>query len=171
MRTSLIICASLVVLMFVATGCYEVEYTVETKGDTCIKFEDAMYDQDPDEFIEDWVEACLGEDGAVEADVFFVEVDGDATAIDVALKAGKCKDDGTIDLSDPVALDLCGFSVQLIEADAGTYILAVISDDIEGGKDGTAALSNVEFCFVDATVVAPEEETVTVSRIEETDDD
>ena len=48
-------------MMFFVTGCYEVVYQVETKG-SCIKFEDAQYDQDPDEIEEDWVDACLGDD-------------------------------------------------------------------------------------------------------------
>ncbi|TKJ36994.1 MAG: hypothetical protein CEE38_08815 [Planctomycetes bacterium B3_Pla] len=78
MRTSILIYLSLVVLMFISTGCseYEVVYTVEWKGDSCIKFEDALF-WDEDLLPEpDYVEACLGEDGVEEADEFVVELDG-----------------------------------------------------------------------------------------------
>jgi hypothetical protein len=162
--------------MFVVSGCYEVVYTAEYKGDSCIKFEDAMYDQDPDPELEDWVDACLGEDGAVEVDLFAVEVDGDVESIDVALKAGKCTEDGTIDLSDPLALDLCSFIVVLEDSedtdDGVIYYFSVMSDDIEGGKGGTAALSNITFCFGDGvTIISPEEGEFPTSRLEEEDID
>ena len=167
MRTSILIFVSMIVLMFVGTGCYEVVYTVEHKGDSCIKFEDAMsYDADLEEMVED----CLGEDGAVEADLFYAMLEGDVTAIDVALKAGKCKSEGTIDLSDPEALDLCGFTVEFLGIEDGAYVLGVLSDDIEGGKDGTAALSNVTFCFGEGVeVIEPEEGDFETIRAEEED--
>jgi hypothetical protein len=167
MKTSLLMCASLAVLMFVATGCYEVVYTTEYKGDSCIKFEDAMYEVEPDV----WVEACLGEDGAVEADYFYVELDGDVTDIEVSVKAGKCKE--TIDLVwDDIEEywygSACGFEIYADVYDSICEI-GVLSDDIEGGKDGTAALSNVTFCFGDAIVVGPEEGDFPTDRAEEED--
>jgi len=171
MRTSLIICASLVVLMFVATGCYEVEYTVEYKGDSCIKFEDAMYDQNPDEVLEDWVDACLGDDEVEQADEFEVVVDSPVEVILVSLKAGKDKATDIPVPTDGSEVAVGAFIVTATEIDEDpvdpeifTYRIGVGCDDTPGGKGGTAALSNITFCFGDATILAPEEGPVTVNR-------
>ena len=177
MKTSILICVSLVVLMFVATGCYEVEYTVEHKGDNCIKFEDAMYDQDPDEVEEDWVDACLGDDEVEQADMFDVVVDGPVDVILVSLKAGK---DKATDVPVPVmtppideddAVPVGSFLVLVAEIpedpddpEVFTYRIIVGCDDIPGGKDGTKALSHITFCFGDATVLSPEEGPITILR-------
>lgn len=174
MKTSLVIYASLAVLMFVATGCYEVVYTVEHKGDSCIKFEDAMYDQDPDEVLEDWVDACLGDDEVEQADVFEVVLDSHVDSIYVSLKAGK---DKATDV--PVPTDGSEVSVGAFIVAAGeiaedpddpevyTYQIGVGCDDIPGGRGGTAALSNITFCFGDAIVLSPEEGTITIERATE----
>jgi hypothetical protein len=158
-------------MMFIVSGCYEVVYTAEYKGDSCIKFEDAMYEVEPDL----WVEACLGEDGAVEADGFYVELEGDPPApedIDVTIKAGKCKDtiEGLVWDDDYEAYigEVCGFLV-LGDTEDSEWYFAVVSDDIEGGKDGTAALSNITFCLGDAIVVGPEEGDFPTDRAEEED--
>jgi hypothetical protein len=159
MKTSILLCVSLIVMMFVATGCYEVVYTAEYKGDSCIKFEDAMYEIEPDV----WVEACLGEDGAVEADAFYAELEGDVDPeeIVISVKAGKCKDNNIVlsDQGDYWEGDGCGFTILgLPIPDEDGWLFGVISDDIEGGKDGTAALSNITFCFGEGvTVIGPEE--------------
>ena len=172
MRTSILICVSMVVLMFVATGCYEVVYTAEYKGDSCIKFEDAMsYDADLEEMVED----CLGEDGAVEADLFYAMLGGvvDPEDVEVEVKAGKCKETSAELLWDgdyeAWVGEACGFMI-LAEPDGDGWIFALISDDIEGGKDGTAALSNVTFCFGEGVeVIEPEEGDFETIRAEEED--
>jgi len=166
MRTSLMIWASMVVLMVVGAGCYEVVYTAEYKGASCIKFEDAMYEVEPDV----WVEACLGEDGAVEADLFYVELDGSPEAIEVSVKAGKCNETVTLSGDNDWTAVACAFTISASPYEDG-WILAVQSDDIEGGKGGTAALSNVTFCFGDGvTVTSPEEGDVPTLRAEEEED-
>lgn len=174
MRTTLLICLSL--LIFVSIGCIPlVKYTMEYKGDSCIKFEDAMTDQNEDPEIEEWVEDCLGEDGAMEADLFAVLYEGPVEPgdIDVTIKAGKCKEtiEGLIASTEyPGAYEgstsECGFRVlglptvlEIEEEDVDAWLFGVISDDIPGGKgrtkreDGTAALSYVMFCLGDATVI------------------
>ncbi len=173
MKTSLMICASLLVLMVAATGCYEVVYTVEWKGDSCIKFEDAMYDQDPDPALEDWIDACLGEDGAVEADGFVVVLDSPVDEILVSLKAGGGKNGGTV--SDiPVPTDgsevsVGSFLVAAEEFDDGdeeifTYEIDVFSDD----DNKTAALSHITFCFGEGvTLISPIEGDYSTLRAEE----
>ena len=151
MKKTLTILAAMVVMMAVGTvqANYDVVYTAELKGDSCIKFEDAMYEVEPDV----WEDACLGEDGVVETDTFVVTVDSDCP-IEVAVKAGKCKDDGAIDPLAPVALNLCGFTIELVDITIGTYTFAVTSDD----DNETAALSNITFCFCDDSIVtAPPE--------------
>jgi hypothetical protein len=162
MRTSLIICASLVVLMFVATGCYEVEYTVEYKGDSCIKFEDAMYDQDPTE-LEDWVDASLGDDEVEQTDTLGVQVDRAVDEVIVSLKAGGGKNGGTVSdvpvPTDGIEVAVGNFMVSAFETDEDedenvfTYAIEVTSDD----DNKTAALSNITICFGDAIVLLPEE--------------
>lgn len=170
MKMSLMFYASMVVLIFACTGCYEVVYNVEWKGDSCIKFEDAMYEVEPDV----WVEACLGEDGAIEADGFYVEIDDDVAPgdIDVTIKAGKCKEtiEGLVwdDYYEAYTGQACGFLV-LGDTEGSEWYFAVVSDDVEGGKDGTAALSNVTFCLGDAIVVGPEEGDYPTDRAEEED--
>ena len=171
MKTPLMILVSMIMLMFVATGCYEVVYTAEYKGDSCIKFEDAMYWDE--ELLPEpgYVEDCLGEDGAVEADGLYVELEGDVTEIEVSVKAGKCKE--TIDLVwDDIGEywygSTCGFEIYA-DVYEGVCEIGILSDDIEGGKDGTAALSNVTFCFGDAIVVGPEEGEFPTYRAEEED--
>lgn len=162
MKTSILLCVSLVVLMFVAMGCYEVVYTVETKG-SCIKFEDAQYWDE--ELLPEpgYVEDCLGEDGAVEADAFYAELEGDVDPeeIVISVKAGKCKDNNItlIDQGDYWEGEGCGFRILgLPIPDEDAWMFGVISDDIEGSKDGTAALSNITFCFGEGvTVIGPEE--------------
>ena len=175
MRTSMLIFVSLVALMFVATGCYEVVYTVETKG-PCIKFEDAMYDQDPDEIEEDLVEDCLGEDGLVEADLFIVQVEGDVTAIEVTVKAGRGKDSQVSDTIVPGVdndVEILGFTIVLEDYYEGEYWFSVLSDDIDGSKkrNGTPALSNITFCFGEGVeVISPEEGSAIVERSETEDE-
>lgn len=161
MKTSLMICICTIVLMFVCTGCYEVVYNVEWKGDSCIKFEDAQYWDE--ELLPEpgYVEDCLGEDGVVEGDWFYVELDGDVTEIEVTVKAGKCKETISLEWDDLeeywYGSSACGFEIYA-DVYEGECDILVISDDIEGGKDGTAALSNITFCFDDGvTVTGPEE--------------
>ena len=160
MKKSLVMYVSLAVLMFVATGCYEVVYQVDTKG-SCIKFEDAMYDQDPDELLEDWVDACLGDDEVVQTDYLGVVVDQEVAGVLVSLKAGKDKatdvdvpTDGT-----PTAVGSFMVSVYLDDVvdDEYMYGIEVTCDDIPGGRGGTAALSNITICFGEAEILAPEE--------------
>jgi hypothetical protein len=173
MKTSLMTCICTIVLIFICTGCYEEVYNVEWKGDSCIKFEDAMYEIEPDV----WVEDCLGEDGAVEADYFYVELDGYTEDIEVSVKAGKCKEQDVplvwsviqifgedVDVLEGSA---CGFTIYAYPYEDGCE-LVVLSDDIEGGKDGTAALSNVTFCFGDGVmVIGPEEGEFETGRADE----
>jgi len=183
MRTSLLICVSLIALMFVATGCYEVVYTVETKG-TCIKFEDAMFWDENLEPEPGYVEDCLGEDGVVQADYFYVELDeeivlpepledGDTVAIEVTIKAGKCKETIAVltysDTDEAFVGEACGFMISGAPVETMAWGFEVESDDIEGGKDGTAALSNIAFCFGDIEVVEPEEDIFETVRAEEED--
>lgn len=149
MRSSLLIYASIVVLMFVATGCYEVLYTAEYKGDSCIKFEDAMSEVEPDV----WEEDCLGEDGVEEADVFSIDLDGYTEDIEVKVKAGKCRE--TITLLEDSGFwvgEACDFLI-LAQPDVDGWSFAVVSDDLEGGRGGTAALSNITLCFGDEVMV------------------
>ena len=144
-----------------ATYMADPEYTVELKkGDSCVKFEDAVFEIDDDVYME----ACLGEDGAVETDTFFVMVDGMPTDITVTVKAGKCMESGSF--LDGPTLNLCGFRIGLLISigDPVRYGFPVTSDDIEGGRNGPAALSNITFCFDDAIVIEPEEGTTAVSR-------
>ena len=158
MKTSLMFYAGMAVLIFACTGCYEIVYNVEWKGDSCIKFEDAQYWDE--ELLPEpgYVEDCLGEDGAVEADLFYADLDDDAAPedIDVTIKAGKCKEtiEGLVWDDDYEAYtgQVCGFMV-LGEPDIDGWTFAVVSDDVGGGKDGTAALSNVTFCFGDGVMV------------------
>jgi hypothetical protein len=158
-------------MMLVGTGCVPIEYTVERKGDSCIKFEDAMsYDEDSEEMVED----CLGEDGAVEADWLWAAVLGDVTEIVVTVKAGGGKDSQVSDTMIPVvgeSVEILGFTILLESQDENWYDFSVTSDDIEGGKDGTAALSSITFCFggEGVTVVAPAEGTFETERDEELD--
>ncbi len=173
MKTSLLMWVSLVALMAAGTGCeyaYDVTYTVELKGDACVKFEDAMFDQNPDELVEEWVEDCLGEDGAEEADVFYVELDGVTDEITVSLKAGKCNETVTLawgdwvwnseDYGDGLMGTVCGFTVYAYP-DGNAYYLIVLSDT----NNRTAALSNLTFCFGDGvTVLNPEEGPCTIER-------
>jgi hypothetical protein len=170
MKKSLMLWASMVVLIVVAVGCYEVEYTVEYKGDSCIKFEDAMYDINPDPEIEEWVDACLGDDEVEQTDVFAVAVDSAVSEIIVSLKAGGGKNGGTTSdvsvLTDGGQVAVGNFLVSAVEVvDDGddevfTYQIGVTSDD----NNKTAALSNITFCFGDATVLGPEEGAVTIIR-------
>ena len=171
MKTWLATLATLVVLVFVCTGCYDVLYTVEWKGDSCIKFEDALFDQDPDELVEDWVDACLGEDGVEEADYFAVELDGYTEDIDVTIKAGKCKETVTLvwdDVEQAWMGEACGFTILASwDSDYSTYHFLVVSDM----DNRTAALSNVTFCFGDGvTVVSPAEGSYTVERLSDYDE-
>jgi len=149
MRKSLTLLGVMAVLMFVATGCYEVEYTMEYK-DSCIKFEDAMFwdeDRDPDPGL---VDACLGEDGVVETDTFYVEVGEQVGKINVTVKAGGGK--GTEESDDvPVGgQNTVGtFSVEVNHLFRNIYEIKVTSDD----ANRTAALSHITFCFGEAEVV------------------
>ena len=181
MRTSLI-CVSIAVLMVIGMGCYEVFYTAEIKHD-CIKFEDAMSEVEPDV----WEEDCLGEDGAVEGDGFYAELDGDIVVpgdpedgvstvpIEVKVKAGKCR--VTIvelvysESAGGYMGEACGFTIYGFPVDPDYWEFAVVSDDIEGGKgEDTAALSNITFCFGDGiTVIDPPEGDYETTRAEEED--
>lgn len=177
MRTSILIFVSLVVLILVGTGCYPVEYTVEHKGDSCIKFEDAMYDQDPDEVEVDWVDACLGEDGVQEADGFLVELSGYTEDIKVSVKAGKCKVKDValvwslLEVEEDVFIDVleanvCGFTIYALPDEGGCELLVVSDTD-----NRTAALSNITFCFGDGVeVLSPPEGPLTILRHSEDDE-
>lgn len=163
MRTSVMMWASMAVLMVVATGCYEVVYTAEYKGASCIKFDNALYDQDPDPVEEDWVDACLGEDGVEEVDEFIVELSDATDEVEVTVKAGKCKETVTLvwdDDEDVWLGEVCDFMIAGLP-DGEIWDLGVFSDD----DNKTAALSYVMFCFGDgAEVVGPEEGSYTVNR-------
>jgi hypothetical protein len=120
------------------------------------------------------VEDCLGEDGAVEADWLWAAVLGDVTEIVVTVKAGGGKDSQVSDTMIPVvgeSVEILGFTILLESQDENWYDFSVTSDDIEGGKDGTAALSSITFCFggEGVTVVAPAEGTFETERDEELD--
>jgi hypothetical protein len=159
----------MVVLMLVGTGCYEVVYTAEYKGASCIKFEDALYDQNPDPLLEDWLDACLGEDGVEEADEFFVTLDSECDEVDVSIKAGKCKEDATLVWDPDEGLWVgyaCGFTIAGFP-DGDAWDLVVVSDT----DNETAALSDVTFCFCDdVTVVDPPEGPYAVLRGSEYDE-
>jgi hypothetical protein len=127
------------------------------------------YDADLEEMVED----CLGEDGAVEADAFYAVLEGDVDPEDIVVKvkAGKCKDND-ISLSDQGDYwegEGCGFTILGMPIpDEDAWLFGVISDDIEGGKDGTAALSNITFCFGEGIIVIePEEGEFETARAED----
>lgn len=167
MAKSVTMWVAMAVLMAGVTGCYEVEYTVEYKGDSCIKFEDALYyDADLDE----WVDACLGDDEVEQTDTFGAVVDSAVGQISVSLKAGGGKNGGTVsDVPVPTvgtATAVGNFVVSATEdtedgdEEVFTYVILVTSDS----DNSTPALSNITFCFGDATVLLPEEGSITTNR-------
>jgi hypothetical protein len=179
MRNYLLIGLSLVMMLFVVTGCYEVVYTVEHKGDSCIKFEDAQYWDEDLEPEAGYVDACLGDDEIEEADVFTVVVDSAVSEITVSLKAGKDKaTDIPVPTDGVTEVAVGSFTVMAGEIDEEpepdpevfTYQIAVGCDDIPGGKGGTAALSNITLCFGEAIVLSPEEGTITIERATDLDE-
>lgn len=90
MNNSMRILAAVVILVGVDTvlADYEVEYNVELKGNSSIKFEDAKCF---DEGSQHGVAACLGEDGAVETDTFVCTVEGECDCVTISVKAGRGK--------------------------------------------------------------------------------
>lgn len=164
MRNYLLICLSLVMMVFVVSSCYEIVYQVETKG-SCIKFEDAQYDQDPDPEVEDWVDASLGDDEVVQTDMLAVQVDVPVDDVLVSLKYGKEKVNNVLVPTDGTEVAVGAFRVSIAETpedpddpEVVTYLIGVTSDNIPGGgRDGTAALSNITICFGDAEILAPED--------------
>ena len=137
-------------------------YTVVRDKTCSIKFEDAIDFEGEDD--------CLGEDGSVETDTFVVTVDQACNEIEVSVKAGKCKDSGTLNSeSGPFLIELCGFEIELIapeiidpEAPA-TYGFVVTSDD----DNKTPALGNITFDFCGcAEIVKPEEGYFPIDRDE-----
>lgn len=160
MKKSLTIWVALVVLMAIGAGCYEVVYTAEWKGASCIKFEDALY---YDAELEEYVDAGLGEDGVEEADEFLVELNGPTDEVEVTVKSGKCKETIALvwDFDEELWLgNACGFTIAGFP-DGNVWDLGVVSDD----DNRTAALSYVMFCFGDdVTVVGPPEGPYAVLR-------
>ena len=65
--------------------------------------------------------------------------------------------------------EACGFMISGEPIDTVAWVFEVESDAIEGGKDGTAALSNITFCFGDVEVVEPEGDIFETVRAEEED--
>ncbi|MHC4144247.1 MAG: hypothetical protein ACYSUD_05645 [Planctomycetota bacterium] len=174
MKKTIMLLAVMVVLIFIATGCYEVVYTVEWKGDSCIKFEDAQYWDEDLEPEAGYVDACLGDDEVEQADVFEVVVDGPVAEILVSLKAGggkngKASETVPTDGSEVAVGDFVVAAIETTEVgdEDFTYEIGVGCDDIPGGRGGTAALSNITFCFGDATVLLPEEGAITILRYTE----
>jgi hypothetical protein len=142
-------------------------YTV-VRGETCsVKFENAIDSDGEDD--------CLGEDGAVETDIFCVANISDECQVIIKLKAGRFHykaSDKIIDEGIGDSVWMYGFTVTLEDIiynidETYTYVFSVTSDDTEGGRDGTSALSNITFDFCQcAEVVWPDEGVYPVERIE-----
>jgi hypothetical protein len=94
-----------------------------------------------------------------------VQVDSAVAGVLVSLKAGKDKVTDVDVPTDGTETAVGAFLVSIGEVpevpddpEVFTYIIEVTSDDIPGGgRDGTAALSYITFCFGDAEILAPEE--------------
>ena len=127
---------------------YRVEHLEKDYGYRAIKFEDAKYANGH--------KADLGEDGKVETDTFIINVSNGFDAVRVKLKTGgqcggKYSYSNLIGEGDSTT-DSQGFTITLVDiTDLGgginQYTITITSDDKDGGKCGTKAMSHVKFDF------------------------
>ncbi|MFB6188124.1 MAG: hypothetical protein ABEI86_14840, partial [Halobacteriaceae archaeon] len=128
---------------------YDVEYTPKASSGV-IKFEKTDNDEDG-----------LGENKALETDVFEVKLDNSQTPIKITTKAGSNSD--TIELGPgECGVDSLGFRSKVITHSSGSYMITITS------LRNVHALSHVKFDFGDqATFDSPPETTETINRSNE----
>jgi hypothetical protein len=97
---------------------------------------------------------CLGEDGAIATDTFFITIDSETDCpVAVSIKAGNCTKNDLLDLDDstdeiPSSVNICGFTIELINTVGDNYSFTVTSDGTQ-----EAALSHITFDFCDCGVI------------------
>ncbi len=112
-----------------------VTYVVVRDDDTSVKYQDAP--------------VGLGEDGAVETDVFVITADSGGDSVTVETKASPETATVTVTGVGDSQLNDLGFRVDLIGIAGDTYTLAITSEGVDH------ALSHVTFTIAEAEPVAP----------------